>query len=177
MADNATVSTTGGNETIAADEVSSVKYQRIKLIHGIDGVNDGDVSRTNPFPVQAYLDASTMQSGSTQLTPGYSPISLTATGTIVAAVASKKIRVVCLAVQFDFTTNNETYTFYNGPSASGGVAITGTFVAATASLASPFLVLPFSPIGWFETSAGALLELALGGTTPIARGCLAYVTV
>ena len=28
-----------------------VKYQRVKLVHGADGVNDGDVSTANPFPV------------------------------------------------------------------------------------------------------------------------------
>lgn len=50
MADNVTLPGTG--EAVAADEVSSVKYQRIKLIHGIDGVNDGDVSSRNPLPVE-----------------------------------------------------------------------------------------------------------------------------
>lgn len=37
--------------TIAGDEISSKKYQRIKLIHGADGVNAGDVSSANPLPV------------------------------------------------------------------------------------------------------------------------------
>lgn len=52
MADNVSIEdvTTPG-ETIAADEISGAKYQRVKLIHGADGVNDGDVASVNPLPV------------------------------------------------------------------------------------------------------------------------------
>lgn len=39
-------------ETIAADEVNSVKYQRIKLALGADGFYDGDVSLQNPLPTR-----------------------------------------------------------------------------------------------------------------------------
>lgn len=49
MADDITLPGTG--ENVAADEISSKKYQRIKLIHGADGVNAGDVSTANPLPV------------------------------------------------------------------------------------------------------------------------------
>jgi len=55
MADNTELnvpgSGSGGGDVIASDDISSVKYQRIKLIHGADGVNDGDVSSANPLPV------------------------------------------------------------------------------------------------------------------------------
>jgi hypothetical protein len=50
MVDNIEV-TPGVGKTVAADEISTTFYQRIKLVHGIDGVNDGDVSRANGFPV------------------------------------------------------------------------------------------------------------------------------
>lgn len=53
MADNTQV-VNGSGDTIATDDISGVKYQRMKLIHGADGVNAGDVSTANPFPV--YLD-------------------------------------------------------------------------------------------------------------------------
>lgn len=52
MADNTTLNTGSGGDVIGSDDISSVKYQRIKLIHGADGTNDGDVSRTNPLPVE-----------------------------------------------------------------------------------------------------------------------------
>lgn len=50
MADNVSI-TEGSGKTIAGDEITSAIYQRIKLIHGADGTNDGDVSSANPFPV------------------------------------------------------------------------------------------------------------------------------
>lgn len=48
MADNVTLPGTGLD--VATDDIASKHYQRIKLIHGADGVNDGDVSSTNPLP-------------------------------------------------------------------------------------------------------------------------------
>ena len=57
MADDVNV-TPGVGATLGADEISSVKYPRIKLIHGADGVNAGDVSTANGLPVQ-------LQSGQT----------------------------------------------------------------------------------------------------------------
>jgi hypothetical protein len=50
MADNVAV-TEGSGKTIASDEITGVNYQRIKLIHGAEGVNDGDVATANPLPV------------------------------------------------------------------------------------------------------------------------------
>jgi hypothetical protein len=35
---------------VAVDDIGGNKFQRIKLIHGADGVNDGDVSAANPLP-------------------------------------------------------------------------------------------------------------------------------
>jgi hypothetical protein len=49
MADDVTLPAT--NEVVGTDKIGVVNYQRIKQIHGEDGVNDGDVSTTNPLPV------------------------------------------------------------------------------------------------------------------------------
>lgn len=55
MADNVPVGPTGGGptsvESVAADEIAGAKYQRIKLTPGDNGVNDGDVSKSNPLPI------------------------------------------------------------------------------------------------------------------------------
>lgn len=51
MVDNTTLSTGVGGDTIATDDIGGVKFQRIKLIHGVDGTNAGDVAATNPLPV------------------------------------------------------------------------------------------------------------------------------
>lgn len=54
MADNTQlpVPSTSG-DVIATDDIGGVKYQRVKLIHGAEGVNDGDVSSVNPLPMTA----------------------------------------------------------------------------------------------------------------------------
>lgn len=56
MADDVIFSTTTktgmpNNTSIAADEISSVKYQRVKMVLGANGTNDGDVASGNPMPV------------------------------------------------------------------------------------------------------------------------------
>lgn len=53
MADNVTVTVFGGGSAVmATDDISSVHFERIKLALGADGVNDGDVSATNPVPAK-----------------------------------------------------------------------------------------------------------------------------
>lgn len=54
MADNTTLPLTGTGDATAVyadDDIAGVKYPRVKTIHGVNGVNDGDTARTNPFPV------------------------------------------------------------------------------------------------------------------------------
>lgn len=51
MADNVTLNLMSGGNVVASDDITSVHYQRIKLIHGADGVNAGDVSTANGLPV------------------------------------------------------------------------------------------------------------------------------
>lgn len=53
MADNIAINP-GSGVNVAADEIASVQYQRQKITLGADGVNDGDVSSTNPLPVRGY---------------------------------------------------------------------------------------------------------------------------
>ena len=51
MADNIGY-TPGSGAIIAADDVGGALLQRIKVVVGADGVNDGDVSLANPMPIQ-----------------------------------------------------------------------------------------------------------------------------
>ena len=44
--------TPGSGAIIAADDVGGALLQRIKVVVGADGVNDGDVSLANPMPIQ-----------------------------------------------------------------------------------------------------------------------------
>jgi hypothetical protein len=50
MADNVTLNAGSGGDTVAADDIGGVKYQRVKNTFGADGVAT-DVSAVNPFPV------------------------------------------------------------------------------------------------------------------------------
>lgn len=50
MADNILV-TEGADKTVAADDIGGVLFQRVKLVLGIDGTNDGDLSSANPLPI------------------------------------------------------------------------------------------------------------------------------
>lgn len=59
--DNTTLNTGTGGDVIASDDIGGVKYQRVKLVEGDDGANDGDISASNPLPVavQSALPAGT----------------------------------------------------------------------------------------------------------------------
>lgn len=68
MADNVQLTAGAGGDVAAADDIAGVKYQRIKLIHGADGSNDGDVASANPLPVGM---SSTTLAGSTVVVVDY----------------------------------------------------------------------------------------------------------
>ena len=51
MVDNTTLNLGTGGDVCASDDIGGVKFQRVKLIHGADGVNAGDVSTANGLPV------------------------------------------------------------------------------------------------------------------------------
>lgn len=56
MADNTQlpIGTLDG-DIYGSDDIGGVKYQRVKLIKGADGVNDGDISDTNGIPVKSQI--------------------------------------------------------------------------------------------------------------------------
>lgn len=53
MADNTILNAGASGDVIASDDIGGVKFQRVKLVEGADGVNDGDISAANPLPVTA----------------------------------------------------------------------------------------------------------------------------
>jgi hypothetical protein len=58
MADNTQLNPGAGGDIAAADDIAGVKYQRVKLTLGANGVNDGDLSDANPMPVAGSLSVS-----------------------------------------------------------------------------------------------------------------------
>lgn len=87
--------------------------------------------------------------------------------TIVAAVAGKKIRV--LAMISVMTGTAVTIRFESG---AGGTALTGQMQPSQGG----GFVLPFNPVGWFETLSGELLNMELSGAQSV-DGVLVYVEV
>ncbi len=86
--------------------------------------------------------------------------------TLVAAVASRKIRVLSV---FLVASGAVTIRF---ESTADGAKLTGQMSAG----ANGNITMPFNPEGWFETVAGELLNMELGGATSV-DGCLTYVLV
>lgn len=83
--------TAGSGTAIAADDISSVWYQRFKLVHGADGTNDGDVSNINPLPVSPRNP--TFDSGLIQI-PGLAAAAYAAAdqfGTIVSVSNAARV--------------------------------------------------------------------------------------
>jgi hypothetical protein len=138
-----------------------------------DAADEGDAvifraTKERKLRTVGAIDSAAMQSGNDQVIPKFAAISATSSGdnTIVAAVGSKKIRVLSLF----FTANGTVTTRFE--SAASGTALTGQsdFIVNTG------IVLPFNPTGWFETIAGELLNLELSGAVEVAGG-LSYIEV
>lgn len=68
MADNTVINAGTGGDTIATDDISGVKYQRVKVVSGADGTAT-DVSATAPLPVQeSRVSTSTLSNVSSSAT-------------------------------------------------------------------------------------------------------------
>lgn len=191
MADNVSIPTAGTAAAIAADDIASVLYQRVKLSLGADGsavdavagsgvVGTGvqrvvlatDVALpagTNLLgSVSAKLGTDAIMDGVTPLTPKFAAIAASSSGdnTLVAAVASKKLRVLSYTL---VAAGAVTCRFEDG---AGGTAKSGQMALA----ANGVLSVPFSAVGHFETTANTLLNLELGGAVSVA-GHICYVEV
>jgi hypothetical protein len=106
--------------------------------------------------------------GADKLTVKYAAIAASASGnnTVVAAVAGKKIRVLAYTLVANGTV---TAKFQSG---AGGADLSGAKAMTTNTVLSP----SYCPVGHFETAAGALLNLSLGGAVAVS-GHLTYVEI
>lgn len=114
------------------------------------------------------LNTKTILNGTTNLTPKFAKIAASGSGdnTIVAAVASKKIRVLA----YNFIANGAVNAKFQ--TGAGGTDLTGLKYC----VANSGICAPFNPLGWFETVAGALLNLNLSAGVAVG-GELLYVEV
>jgi len=135
------------------------------LVTGAEGGDATPVSAANPLPTTATLSSDTIGAG---LVPKYAVIAASSSGNneIVAAVATKKIRVLGYVLMGAGAVNAK---FRSADSADR----TGLhYIAAAGGGASA----SFNPVGWFETVAGEALNLNLSGAVAVG-GVLVYIEV
>jgi hypothetical protein len=90
LADNITLSTNvGSGSVVAADEISAAYYQRIKLVHGADGVNAGDVATGNPLPV---VQTGTLNVGTVTTVSAVTTVTTVTTVSTVTAVSDAQVQ-------------------------------------------------------------------------------------
>lgn len=134
MADNTVLNTGTGGDVIATDDIAGVKYQRVKVVYGVDGAAT-DASATNPLPVVvgAALPAGTAALGKVAVAPvGRSQVNFTAEA-VAGATAETAVSVaksVGLAAPTAATTH--------GPTTGKTLRITGITLTnvATATTAN-----------------------------------------
>jgi hypothetical protein len=143
--DDAPASTAGAEADYAALLTDSTGRLHTNSTINSDSVMTAGVANT---PLFAVIDAAT--SGD---------------NTLIAAVTSKKIRVLSLFLVSAGTVNVR---FESGAS---GTALTGQMNL----VANTGFVLPFNPCGWFETGSNTLLNLELSGAVSV-DGSITYIT-
>jgi hypothetical protein len=130
---------------------------------GTNNIGDVDVL-TQPAraattdSITAKLATDKIQDGLTALTPKFAFLDATASGNtqVVAAVTSKKIRVLRFALSNDTAVNA-----YFKSATAGQISSTKRLGANSAHAAA------FSPVGHFETTAGEALQINLSGASNV----------
>lgn len=126
------------------------------------------IANTSGIKTFATLETAQMSSNGVALTAGYAVIAASGTdNTIVAAVATKKIRVLAFNMISQVGVNAR---FQSGTGASN--LLTGTYFISS----NGGLVAGYNPMGWFESSGNNLLNLKLSAATSIG-GSLTYLEI
>jgi hypothetical protein len=108
--------------------------------------------------ISAGADTATIYNGTTALTPKWALANITASQTdsnIVTAVGGKIIRVVAMFAVTGATATNLTF---NSKGGGAGTAISPLF----ANGINGGEVLPYNPVGWFQTASGEALTCTTG---------------
>lgn len=118
--------------------------------------------------ISASAETSTVYSGTTALTPLFSVIAASSSGanTVIAAVTSKRIRVVALLLTANGAVNAK-WQSHVTPTDLTGLA----YLAANGGY-----TLPYNPLGWFQTVSGEALDINLSGAVAVG-GMITYLTI
>lgn len=173
--DGGTSLTVDGTVAVTNSDLTSIKTA-VELIDNAISGSEMQVDIVAALPAGTNLlgrvsssdETSTIYNGTTALTPKFAIIDAATSGnnTLVAAVVSKKIRVHALFLVSAGTVNAR---FESG---ADGTALTGQMNL----VANTGFVLPYNPVGWFETASNTLLNLELSGAISC-DGSLVYTEV
>jgi hypothetical protein len=112
-----------------------------------------------------YNDSSVIYDDGNLLTIKKIPVAVSASGTLIAAVSGKMIRVIAFALTSSGTVNVKFQSHVTGD-------LTGLFY----EIANTGFVLSPNTWGWFETVAGEALDISLSAGIPVG-GVLTSVEV
>ena len=157
--------------TPGTSKVSAVGYLADETAS--DSVDEGDIGAARMTldrkqHVVAELESNSIRASGTAMTPKFAAIAASSSGnnTIVAAVNPRKIRVLAVQLVANGAVNAK------WQSGAGGTDLTGlAYLAANGGY-----VLPFNPLGWFETASNTLLNLNLSGAVAVG-GSIVYCEV
>lgn len=152
MADNITLNLGAGGAVVGSDDIAGINFQRIKLIHGADGVNDGDVSTINPLPVRVQdndrtsltFSAVAAASGTTTTETAITLVKSTGFGIATSSAAShlitsgKRFRITSMlfAARGHATATIQSTTFNVRSNAAGATGTTSN-ILLSARCATP----------------------------------------
>ena len=157
---------TAGNSITIASGTAAIGVVDVGPQTAIAASNAAAIALTGNT-VQLATD--TLRNGSTSVTPVFAVINVASTGSaqeiVAAAGASNKIRVLALNIVVGDAVN--VYV------ASATTPITGQWEF---NGKGDGIVLPFSPVGWFETTANVALNLFLSAAVSV-DGSVTYVVV
>jgi hypothetical protein len=113
VADNVTANPGSGGPSFAADDIGGVYFPRTKLALGADGVNDGDVSSSNPLPVTGPLTDAQLRAAAVsvsgpltdaQLRASEVPVSVA--GDMIEAIEAMRFAIMSLVKTLGYALPN-----------------------------------------------------------------------
>lgn len=155
--------------SIGTTGVVSITSSQLGSLGQQTTANSVSVTSSTDSPLRIVQDVNSLYAGNTTLTPISIGITDSSSGasTLVALVTSKKIRVLAMALTVNGAVNVKLQSHTTTATA------TGLFYCAAAG---DGFVLPYNPVGWFDTASGEALDLNLSGAVAVG-GTLTYVSV
>jgi len=156
------------NQSVNVAQVNGVTALMGNGVTGTGSQRVTVASDNTPFQVSASDETSTIYNGTTALTPKFATITASSSGVtnLLALVSSKKLRVLSLALVANGTVNVKFQSHVTPTD------ITGLFYL----VANTGFVLPYNPLGWFQSISGEALDINLSASIAVG-GTFTYVEV